>query len=379
MKNTLKYYLALWRLSGVGPAMFEKLLQHFQSIEAVFSATRSDLRHAGCSDVVIDALLDPNWAQVDEDLAWQSQENCHLISLCDPRYPRLLREIDNPPLVLSVRGRLDALSKPQLAMVGSRHPTQVGKENAFAFAKHLSNVFVVNSGFALGVDAASHLGALAGSGQTIAVMGAGLNSIYPARHRDLADEVIANGALVSEFPPEVGVRASHFPMRNRIISGMSCGVLVVEAALRSGSLITARLALEQGREVFAMPGSIHNPLARGCHRLIREGAKLVESADDIFDELTALCALDAVSPMPLVESGEVSSSLDEEYQQVLSFVEQAVTSVDCLVEQTGMSVAVLSSILLQLELQGYVVSVPGGYQCSVKKYQVMPADEKMPQ
>lgn len=368
-KNDLKYYLALWRANGVGAVLLDNLLAHFASLEAIFRASRSDLRAVGCREPIVDAILAPDWSMVEKDLAWQSQVDCHLIHLHEESYPALLREISSPPLVLSVRGKLDVLLKPQLGMVGSRNPIQMGKDNAFAFAKHLSSVFVVTSGFALGIDAASHLGALAGSGETIAVMGAGLNTIYPSRHRAMAEAIIDKGALVSEFPPEVGVQADHFPRRNRIISGMSYGVLVVEAALRSGSLITARYAMEQGREVFAMPGSIHNPLARGCHHLIRQGAKLVESADDVLEELGAFTDL-SVAPS-LSELVCESSTLEDDYQLLLSHVGEAVTSMDSLVDRTGFSIAALSSMLLQLELQGYVTCVPGGYQCSVKKYQTV--------
>jgi DNA processing protein len=210
----------------------------------------------------------------------------------DGRYPPLLREIPQAPPVLFVHGDPDCLRVPQLAMVGTRNPTPSGRETARQFAAHLAGAgMIITSGLALGIDAAAHQGALAGGGRTIAVMGTSLDRVYPAKHRDLARAIAERGALVSELPTGTPALAENFPRRNRLISGLALGVLVVEAALQSGSLITARLALDQGREVFAIPGSIHNPLAKGCHALIRQGAKLVETANDIVEELGALAAV----------------------------------------------------------------------------------------
>ncbi len=210
-----------------------------------------------------------------------------LLPLSDPLYPPLLRQIPDPPIALFVRGDATLLSEPQLAMVGSRNPSVEGRRNAEEFAEYLAKCgLVITSGMALGIDAASHKGALKG-GKTVAVWGTGLDKAYPPRNRELAEEIIAKGVVVSEFPPGTPPLPTHFPRRNRIISGLAVGTLVVEAAKQSGSLITARLASEQGREVFAIPGSIHNPMARGCHRLLRDGAKLVESAGDILEETGA--------------------------------------------------------------------------------------------
>jgi DNA processing protein len=264
--------------------------------------------------------------------------------------------------VLFVRGNPALLSLPQIAIVGSRNPTTIGKETAFNFAKTLSHYgFVITSGMALGIDAASHQGALNAKGYTIAVAGTGLDRVYPARHKELATEIVNTGTMISEFPPGTTAKANHFPRRNRIISGLCLGLLVVEAAKQSGSLITARMALEQNREVFAIPGSIHNPLARGCNALIREGAKLVETTQDILEELNQYNQQDE-KLLPLA----MQSTLDLEQQTLLNRVMFSPTSIDNLVEITGESVEVISSMLLILELQGYLEATAGGYYIRVK-------------
>jgi DNA processing protein len=248
-------------------------------------------------------------------------------------------------------------------MVGSRNPTASGQQTATEFARHLSaSGLIITSGLALGIDAASHQGALDAAGATIAVMGTGLDRVYPARHRDLARQIAGEGALISEFPVGTPPLAENFPRRNRIISGLSLGTLVVEAALRSGSLISARNAGEQGREVFAIPGSIHNPLARGCHHLIRQGAKLVETAQDVIDELGALAVacLEQHNPGPPDEHPDQARELDGDYLQLLDNIEFESTSIDQLVTSSGLTPAEVSSMLLQLEMSGYIASSPGG-------------------
>jgi DNA processing protein len=223
---------------------------------------------------------------VDDDLAAIDKHGLKLIAPDSPLYPPLLMTIDQAPTVLFVRGDPAVLAAPQLAVIGSRHPTALGERTARDFAFHFASLgLVVTSGLALGIDAAGHRAALLAGGKTVAVCACGLDRIYPERHADLADDIATSGALVSEFPPGTPPLASHFPRRNRLISGLSVGVLVVEAAARSGSLVTARYAAEQGREVFAIPGSIHSPLSRGCHQLLRQGATLVECADDVLSEL----------------------------------------------------------------------------------------------
>ena len=251
---------------------------------------------------------------------------------------------------------------PQIAIVGSRNPSHLGIETATAFAKTLSqHGFVITSGLALGIDAASHQGALAVKGYTIAVAGTGLDRVYPARNKDLATEIVNTGAMVSEFPPGTLAKANHFPRRNRIISGLCQGLLVVEAAKESGSLITARMALEQNREVFAIPGSIHNPLARGCNALIREGAKLVETTQDILEEFNQYIQQDKNNYLATSQT-----TLDLEQQTLLNRVMFSPTSIDKLVEDSGLSVEIVSSMLLILELQGYVEANAGGCYTRLK-------------
>jgi len=289
--TSLVLWFALCRLPEVGCRTKIELLEQFGSIENIFSATRSQLekilaRKNASINVILDGV---DTAAFEAELAWLSETGHHLVTWADTDYPPLLREIPAPPVVLYVIGDRQSLSHPQFAIVGSRNPTPMGRENAQAFAKTLAGAgLTITSGLALGIDGAAHRGALDAGGKTIAVVGTGLDRVYPARHRDLAYAVVQQGALVSEFPLGTPPKSENFPVRNRIISGLSLGTLVVEAAVQSGSLITARLATEQGREVFAIPGSIHSPQARGCHALIRQGAKLVETAQDILEELGPL-------------------------------------------------------------------------------------------
>lgn len=311
----------------------------------------------GLAEASVEYLRDPTWRKVDQDLEWLAEAGHHLLTLQDPAYPPLLREITDPPPILFVLGQPSVLSTPQLAMVGSRNPSALGRTTAHEFAQCMAEAgFTITSGLALGIDAASHRGALAGTGLTVAVAGTGLDRVYPARHRELAREIVELGALVSEFPPGTAAQANHFPRRNRIISGLSMGTLVVEAAMKSGSLITARQALEQGREVFAIPGSIQNPLARGCNALIKEGAKLVETAQDILEEFGHFNADHGMCPVP----SESDVDLQDEHEKILKSVAYTPTSVDTLVEETGLPPESISSVLLVLELQGFVSSAPGG-------------------
>jgi DNA processing protein len=299
---------------------------------------------------------------IDYDLEWLEQQNNGVLTVNDTNYPLQLKEIADPPPILFVRGNPDLLSLPQIAIVGSRNPSALGKETAFSFARTLSLYgFVITSGLALGIDGASHRGALNAKGYTVAVAGTGLDRVYPARHKELATEIVNTGVMISEFPPGTTAKANHFPRRNRIISGLCQGLLVVEAAKQSGSLITARMALEQNREVFAIPGSIHNPLARGCNALIREGAKLVETTQDILEELNQYYQQDE-KLLPLT----TQSTLDLEQQTLLNRVMFSPTSIDHLVENTGESVEAISSMLLILELQGYLEATAAGCYMRVK-------------
>ena len=358
--SKLAYWLALLRAPGIGPVRFARLLQVFGSPAAVFAARRSDWTTLGLAESTLDYLSTPDWRAVEQDLVWLEQPDNDLITWDDPRYPPLLRQIQQPPPLLFVHGDPDCLRAYQIAIVGTRNPTPAGRETARHFATYLAGSgLVITSGLALGVDAEAHRGALLEQGRTIAVMGTGPDRIYPAAHRELAHAIAANGALVSELPPGTTALAEHFPRRNRIISGLALGTLVVEASQRSGSLITARLAVEQGREVFAIPGSIHNTMAKGCHSLIRQGAKLVETAADILEELGPLAL--ASTPPPDEQLPVPVPELDEDYRQLLEQLGQEPVSVDCLVERCGLTAEAVSSMLLILELQGLVAATPGGF------------------
>lgn len=372
----LAWWLALLHAPGVGPVTFLALLDYYTTPRAVFEAEPGESVARGraasrLSAATVEYLRNPDWAAVEKDLAWQAQPDNHIITLHDPAYPPLLKQIADAPPLLFVRGQPGVLVRPQLAMVGSRNPSAGGKEIAHDFAQHLASAgLTITSGLALGIDAASHQGALSAGGVTVAVTGTGLDRVYPARHRDLAHRIATHGALVSEFPPGTPPLPENFPRRNRIISALSLGVLVVEAALQSGSLITARLAGDQGREVFAIPGSIHNPLARGCHTLIRQGAKLVENVHDILEELGAcfiVKGLDTQGESPLHNTdfkSDAEAALDANQLKLLNFMDFSPVSVDILVERSGLTPEQVSSMLLVLELHNRVESVAGGlYIC----------------
>jgi DNA processing protein len=333
---------------------------------ALTRESRAALTALGLSAEAIERLKNPDAAGIDADERWLEGPQRRLVTWAGADYPPLLASIGDAPLVLYVEGDPGALALPQLAMVGSRNPTAIGRDTAEQFARHFARAgLAITSGLALGIDTASHRGALAGSGHTIAVLACGLDRVYPAANAPLAQEIAARGAVVSEFPTGVPPLAEHFPRRNRLISGLAVGTLVVEAALNSGSLITARLAAEQGREVFAIPGSIHSPMSRGCHRLIRQGAKLVESADDVFAELGALlaglrAADHAEPPETTADSGPV---LDKEYEILLDALGFDPASVDTLVSRTGLRADAVASMLLILELEERVAQQPGGLFC----------------
>lgn len=367
--SRLPYWLAALHLPETGPRTFLRWLEHFPAIEKLFSATPAELSAAGLSPRQIEAVRQPDWETVDRELIWGETAGQHLLALDDPVYPALLKEISDPPLVLYVRGDIAALSKTQLAMVGSRHATHAGLKTARAFAAALAQAgLVVTSGLAVGIDGASHRGAVEAGGITLAVTGTGLDQIYPRVHRELAEDIIAhNGAVISEFSLAMPALPANFPRRNRVIAGLSVGVLVVEAALQSGSLITARHALESGREVFAIPGSIHHPQSRGCHHLIRQGAKLVETAADVLEELRAYPVIASPAPdLCMIKQGELSA----ECRQMLEQIGYEITPMDMIVLRSGLTAGAVSSILLVLELNGYIQSVPGGYVREVLDQQV---------
>jgi DNA processing protein len=295
------------------------------------------------------------------DLEWLSEPQHHIVAAESDDFPQLLRRIPDPPPKLYVVGNIDALHLPTLAIVGSRNPTRGGQRNAYEFAKHLGKSgFCIVSGLAQGIDAAAHEGALDADALTVAFLGHGIDRIYPAENRELAHRIASAGALCSEYPLGSPPRKEHFPRRNRLISGLSLGTLVVEAAKRSGSLISARLAAEQGREIFAIPGSIHNPMSRGCHQLIRQGAKLVESADDIVSELGPMVGHLMQSAMQdAPESGD-SNHHDEDYETLLQTLSYDPASADELAEQSGLTIDQVSSMLLILELEKKIEAQAGG-------------------
>jgi DNA processing protein len=339
----------------VGCRTFLKILETLAP-EQVFCRPQHALVGLNLSEKSLAFIKNPDWPRIEQDLAWLDNPGHAVLTLHDPGYPALLKQIADPPPLLFVRGDAGLLSTPQIAIVGSRNPSHLGRQTAEAFAHDLaSHGFTVTSGLALGIDAASHRGALRATGRTVAVAGTGPDRVYPACHKELATQIVERGALVSEFPPGTQALANHFPRRNRIISGLSLGLLIVEAAKQSGSLITARLALEQNREVFAIPGSIHDPLARGCNALIREGAKLVENTQDILEELNQYNQHLNNEP-----ANQCESMLDLEQQKLLNLVMFSPTSVDTLVKQTGLPVEIISSMLLILELQGHISSAAGG-------------------
>ncbi|HXF07352.1 MAG TPA: DNA-processing protein DprA [Candidatus Acidoferrales bacterium] len=352
--------LALLRVPGIGPITFERLVAHFGSCAQVLAAGDAAWMDAGLPANLRAQLRRPNWPLVESDLRWLEMPQHHLLRLGETAYPQRLAILPGAPPLLFVKGDPEVLDQPAVAIVGSRNPSGHGRRVASDFAGELVHYgLVITSGLAVGIDAAAHRGALAAGGLSVAVCGTGLDTTYPRSHARLAEELAAEGALVSEWPPGTPALPAHFPRRNRIISGLTLGTLVVEAALRSGSLITARLAAEQGREVFAIPGSIDNPLARGCHALIRQGAKLVESAADILEELPA-----QITTPRADQTGEAppnpGPSLDPETQTLLDALGHAPASLDELVERAGLTPQTLSSMLLSMELQGLVEILPGG-------------------
>ena len=387
-EEELRARLQLWRAPGFGSAGMQHLLSYFGSITAALNNSNHELAKAGLKPAAIEILRTTAPEDADTDLNWlHGASHRHIISREDERYPLSLLNTRHAPTLLFAVGNAELLNDPQIAIVGSRNPTSGGTENARAFAAYLAqNGICITSGMALGIDTESHTGALNAEGSTIAVVGTGMDIVYPARNRKLAERIVAeNGLIVSEFPIGVRPQAKNFPRRNRIISGMSVGTLVVEAALRSGSLVTAKHAMEQGREVFAIPGSIHNPMARGCHQLIRQGAKLVETASDILEEVSAqlhsyiaperdanhqltFTAQTPVKParQPTQKSDKKTDTtlpehiLDKDDRLILEALGHDPVPVDQIVMKTGLTTEEVSSMLLMLELQGYVAACGGG-------------------
>ena len=400
--DELRYWLALYTIPRCGLTTVLTLLKTFSTPKEILLASREALLNAGASASLINYLHHPDWKSVELCLRWLEKPQRYILPWGDTRYPMLLREIPYPPLILFVTGELSVLQQRQLAIVGARYPSPTGLEIAYQFANELSERgFAITSGLARGIDGAAHQGALAANGTTIAVLGSGLDNIYPNCHQSLAQTILKKGGvLLSEFLPCSLPKAAHFPRRNRIISGLSLGVIVIEASLKSGSLITAAYALEEGREVFALPGSIRNSLSQGCHALLKEGATLIENCEDVVQGLSFLSnpiskrmvgnkALFDKSTKKLVSTVEQGhefighnkgqdrvlnktdelnpaqrldiATLDSQDIKLVECLGFETTSVDTLIARTGLRVDKLLARLLTLELQGYISVVPGGY------------------
>lgn len=357
--SKLNLWLALSLVPGIGPIQFARIKERFPDLNQVFAANERQLRAWEFPERIIPAILNPEQHKIDLHLRWAEAEENHILCLDDAHYPALLKQIYAPPPLLFIKGKLDCLQCPQIAMVGSRNPSHSGRENAFHFARELAqHGWGVTSGLALGIDAASHEGALSVNGHCVAVMGTGLDKIYPARHQSLASAILrGEGAWVSEFPLGTQIKPENFPRRNRIISGLSVGVFVVEAALHSGSLITAQYGLEQGREVYAMPGSIHNPLAKGCHYLLKQGAKLVETVSDLVEEihLKSNTYIENKCSHEHTVLSENDQDLDADARSLLKWIDFVPASFDTLVIRSCFLPQKVSYLLSRLELQGYIL------------------------
>ncbi|ARG96481.1 DNA-processing protein DprA [Legionella micdadei] len=357
-----KYYLlALNRIQQIGPRTILKLLTYWPKLEEMFRLTSEQLQTAGLTPQLAESICQFDFSEVDVDLRWEEETNHHLLTWDDPNYPLLLKEIHDPPPVLYLQGNASSLHQASIAIVGSRKPSITGAETAkrFSFELALSQLTVI-SGLALGIDAQAHQGCIEANGLTIAILGTGIDCVYPRQHGQLAQKICEKGLLVSEFPLKVGPKAGHFPRRNRIISGLALATLVVEATIRSGSLITARLALEQNRDVLAIPGSIYNPQARGCHHLLQQGAKLVTSSQEVIEEL----GLDNL----VIKQSNTTQSLARDNKNLVKCIGFEITTVDQIVRRSSLSVEEVACGLATLEIQGIIKAVPGGYmRCSYER------------
>lgn len=370
MQSSLFYWHLLNTIPGLGSQSMLRLLRYFNDPQQAIEASPAILQQLGLAPLVAEKIKactktkHNNGQFSNASRSWDAmlEQNITPIMFGGENYPARLAMIDDAPAMLYTKGNLAVLSEPQIAIVGSRNASHEALALAQAFAKELAaSGITITSGMALGIDGRAHCGAIAGGGDTCAVLGAGVDVVYPARHKSLAADIEAHGVLISEYLPTTQPRPGHFPKRNRIIAGLSCGVLVVEAALKSGSLITARLAMEYNREVFAIPGSIHNPRARGCHWLIRQGAVLVETVADMLTELGS--TLDEYTTLePVKESNSPAPKLAKNLACIIEAMGYNPVSLDTLSERLTMPVYELSSHLLDLELQGCVVAVTGGYQ-----------------
>ncbi len=360
-------WLALKNVTGIGNHLYKRLLVQFQAPEKVFSAKKSDLMMvAGVSDRIAAAIKGFRFPDhIKKEIELAKKQQCRIITFSDPEYPPLLHHIPDPPPYIYVKGCLENTDQ-SVAVVGSRNASSYGKSMAMRLSRDLAvRGFNIVSGMARGIDTAAHLGAISAKGKTIAVLGSGLGVVYPPENRRLYDEIIAYGAVISEFPIMEGPNAYNFPARNRIISGMTLGTLVVEAAKRSGSLITARLAGEQGREVFAVPGSVNSAKSTGAHNLLKQGAKLVASAEDVIEEFYQFqnksVNKDTLAGERLNTETSLFPDLTGDESIIYRVLEPYPVHIDALSRQTGMNVGKLSIILLNLELKGLVNQSPGKY------------------
>ncbi len=359
-RDELALYLTLEKCPGIGPIGFKKILQaNDNQISQLFNASSDQLITQGFSQKQINALKQPSQAFIDNAFDWlESDSSHHLLTLNDANYPELLKEIKDAPPILYGLGNIELINSPQIAMVGSRNCTPGGKSTSHDFAHFLSKSgLTITSGMALGIDKHAHQGALDAKGNTIAVIATGIDRIYPSKNKTLAYQIAEKGLILSEFPLGTIPNSKNFPKRNRVISGLSVATLVVEATRKSGSLITAGYCMDQGREVFAIPGSIHNPQVKGCHHLIRQGAKLVDQASDIIEDIASL--LGFIAQQPDIQLSQKTSQLDDEYMQLLDNIGYDPVSIDTLVQRCGLTIEQLSSMLLILELNDHIQSAPG--------------------
>lgn len=365
--DEIRAWLALSRIPHLPRRVLHRLILATSSAEEIFQLSAFELTAAKVSAEAQRMLREGvDLRQVEQDFKTVQLQHINVLPVSSTLYPALLKEINDPPPLLYIRGDLSVLDLPSLAMVGSRRSSQAGGANAFRFARELAGAgFSIVSGMALGVDTQCHRGALAAGGSTVAVLGTGIDIVYPRRNKELFESIGCQGAVISEFPMGTDPHPARFPRRNRIISGMSLGVLVVEAALQSGTLITARCAMEQGREVFAIPGSIHNSGSKGCHQLIKQGAKLVESVSDVMEELKGWCA----DAPPVLEEkraqDKVSKDLNERERLLLDIIGYDPVSIDSLQQRTDWPMHDLMALVTALELRGLLDCVAGNYQRTV--------------
>jgi DNA processing protein len=378
MTDDLKYSLLLSFCEGLGPITYGNLLEHFKTAKNVIEADVASLRKLKISKKIIREIKAPNKNKLDECLRWLAENKTtnFIIDRSSPFYPQKLKELNDSPIVLYGKGDKEILTTPQVSIVGSRNATPTGLNNAKIFATILGRYGItITSGLATGIDSAAHMGALDKDNLTIAVVATGMDIIYPVKNENLAHSIIdKGGVIISEYHLKTPPKPQFFPARNRIISALSQGVLVVEATKRSGSLITARLACEQGIDVFAIPGSIHNPLSQGCHELIKNGAFLVEKAEDIFDEIkdkikTEMLIFqdDMTSPKEIEEQNHNNITYDKEYQLLLDCLEYEPQPIDIIIQRSKLAAEKVSSMMMMLQLQDKVIKHPGGLYLLNKK------------